>query len=74
MLRTKREVEEASEDTSTGCGPFSFMDIALAQIFGQIVSMRVKTLSNSNLAASSHIIKEKASLPVDLRRSKAPLL
>ena len=42
--------------------------------FGQIVSIRVKTLSNTNLAASSHIIKEKASLPVDVRRSKTLLL
>jgi len=59
VLRTKREVEEASEDvferrTLTGSGPFSFIDIALAQIFGQIISMRVKTLCNTNLAASSH--------------------
>ena len=36
--------------------------------------MRVKTLSNTNLAASSHIIKEKASLPVDVHRLKTPLL
>ena len=28
----------------------------LAHIFGQIVSMRVKTPSNTNLVASSHII------------------
>ena len=36
--------------------------------------MRVKTLSNTNLAASSHIIKEKAALPVDVHRLKTPLL
>ena len=36
--------------------------------------MRVKTLSNTNLAASSHIIKEKASLPVEVHRLKKPLL
>ena len=36
--------------------------------------MRVKTLSQTNLLASSHIIKEEASLPVDVRRSKTPSL
>ena len=51
---------------------FHSMDIALAQIFGQIISMRVKALGNTNLVASSHIIKEKTSLPVDVRRSKTP--
>ena len=40
------------------------------QIFGQIVSIRVKTLSNTNLMASRHIKREKRSLPVDVRRSK----
>ena len=40
----------------------------------QIVSMRVKTLSNTNLLASSHIIKEEALLPVDVRHSKTPFL
>ena len=34
---------------------------------GQIVSTRVKTLSNSNLVASRHIKREKISLPVDVR-------
>ena len=59
---------------STGSGSFSFMGSGLAQIFGQIVSMRVKTLSNTNLVASSHMKKEEASLPVDIRRSKTPFL
>ena len=40
----------------------------------QIVSIRVKKLNKTNLVASSHIIKEKASLPVDVRRSKTLLL
>ena len=43
------------------------------QSFGQIVSIRVKTLSNTNLVASRHIKKEKRSLPVDMRRSKTSL-
>ena len=59
--------------TSTGSGPFPLMGSGLASIFGQIVSTRIKTLSNTNLVASSHIIKEKASLPVDVRRSEKPL-
>ena len=59
---------------SAGSGSFSYMGSVLAQIFGQIVSMRVKTLSNTNLQASSHIIKEKASLPVDVHRSNTPSL
>ena len=36
--------------------------------------MRVKKLSNTNLLASSHIIKEEALLPVDVRHSKTPSL
>ena len=43
-------------------------------MFCQIVSVKVKTLSNTYFVASSRIIKEKASLPVDLCRSKTPLL
>ena len=50
------------------------MGSGFAQIFGQIVSMRVKTLRKTNLVASSHIIKEEASLPVDVRRSKTSSL
>ena len=46
----------------------------LEQILGQIVSIRVKTLSNKNLVASWHIKREKSSLPVDVRRSKTSLL
>ena len=43
------------------------------QIFGQIVSIRVKTLSNTNLVTSRHIKREKRSLPVDMRLSKTSL-
>ena len=38
------------------------MGSGLAQIFGQIVSIRIKTLNNAYLVASSHNINEKASL------------
>ena len=41
---------------STGSGRFVFLDSDFAQIFGQIVSRRVKTLSNTNLVALRHII------------------
>ena len=40
----------------------------------QIVSSRVKVPSNTNLVASRHFKREKASLTVDVRRSKTPLL
>ena len=42
--------------------------------FGKVVSVRVKTFSNTNLVTSSHIKKWKASLPVDVHRSKTGLL
>ena len=53
---------------------FSFLDDGFAQIFSQIVSVRVKKLSNTNFISSRLVNREKASLPVDVRRSKKPLL
>ena len=53
---------------------FSFLDGGLAQMFGQIVSLVVKTLRNTNLVASRCFKMKKTSLPVDVRRSKTPLL
>ena len=44
------------------------------QLFRQIVSMRVRTPSNTNLLASRLIKRETGSLPVDLHRSKTLLL
>ena len=44
------------------------------QIFGQIVSVRIKTLGNINTVASRLIKRGKGSLPVDVRRSKTSLL
>ena len=44
------------------------------QILRQIVSVRVKTLSHTNLVASRHMKNEKVSLLVDVRRSKTLLL
>ena len=56
--------------TSTGSCPFSFLGDGFAQIFSQIVSIRVKKLSNTNYIASRHITREKSSIPVDVRCSK----
>ena len=44
------------------------------QFFAQIVSIRVKTLSNTNLVASRQFEMENGSLPVDVRGSKTALL
>ena len=52
---------------------FSLLDSDFVQIFGQIVSLGVNTLDNENLLTSRHIQREnKASLPVDVRRSITP--
>ena len=45
----------------------------MVETLGLIVFIREKTLSNTNLLASKHIKREKASLPVDVRRSKKSL-
>ena len=44
------------------------------QIFGQIVSLRIKTLGNINTVASRLTRRENGSLPVDVRGSKTSLL
>jgi len=44
------------------------------QMFGQIVSIRVKNTQQYKSVASRHIEREKDSLPVDVRRSKTSLL
>ena len=58
---------------STGSGLFAIFRCDFDQIFGQIICMRVKTLRNKNSVASRHI-REKESLPVDVRRSKTLFL
>ena len=57
--------------TSTGSELFGS---GLVETLGLIVFIREKKLSNTNLLASRHIKREKASLPVDVRRSKTSLL
>ena len=44
------------------------------QFLGQIVSVRVKSLSNTDLVSSRQLKREKGPLPVDVRRSKTSLL
>ena len=63
--------------TLTGSRLFTFLGSVFAQIFGHIVVLRVKKLSNTNLFALRHMlrnVKGKVSLPVHVRRSKTPLL
>ena len=57
---------------SNGSGLFAIHDFE--QIFGQIVSVRVKSLSNTDLVSSRHIKREKGSLQVYVRRPKTTLL
>ena len=59
--------------TSTGNGRFALLSRDFEQIFGQIVSIRIKTLGNINTLASRLIKRGKGSLPVDVRRSKTSL-
>ena len=54
--------------TSTGSGLFASLGSGLVQTLGQIVFIREKKLSNTNLLESRHIKEKKASLPVDVRR------
>ena len=44
------------------------------QMFGQFVSIRVKTLGNTNLVASRHIKRETDSFLVDVHNSKMMLV
>ena len=53
--------------TSTGSGLFALLSRDLEKNFGQIVSLRVKTLSNTNLVAFRHIKGQKGSLPNELK-------
>ena len=45
--------------TSNGCGLFGLLVRDFEQIIGQIVSIRVKTLSNTNLVACRHIKRKR---------------
>ena len=60
--------------TSTGSGRFTLMKRHFEQVFGPIVSVKVKIPNNTNLVASRLIKRENSSLPVDVRQSKTWLL
>ena len=60
--------------TSTGSGFFALLSRDFEQIFGQNASLRLKTLNNINLVASTHIKREKRYLLVEVCRSKTLLL
>ena len=60
--------------TGTGSGLFAHLSCDFQQTFGQIVSIRVKTHSHTNLGASGHIKIENSSFPVEERRSKTSLI
>ena len=53
--------------TSTGSGLFALLSRDLEKNFGQIVSLGVKTLSNTNLVAFRHIKGQKGSFPNELK-------
>ena len=78
-----REIRESMESlsnsvferrTSTGSRLFASLGSGLVQTVGQIVFIREKKLSNTNLLESRHIKEKAAPLPVDVRRSKTSLL
>ena len=58
----------------TGSGLFSFLTGIFGQICGQIVSIIRQRLRNTNLVASIYFKMKKTTLPVEVRRSKTPLL
>ena len=54
--------------TSSGSGLFALLSLVFEKNFGQIVFLRVKTLSNTNVVTSRLIKRKKRSLPDDVRR------
>ena len=61
--------------TSTGCGFSAILGRVFDHFFfPQIVSLREKTLKNTNLVPSRHFKRVKDSLPVDMHYSKTSLL
>ena len=80
FLWTERTLESLSKDvftprTSSWRGRFAFLGDELAHIFVQMVCMRVKILSKTNLVASyRHIKMKKGALLVGVHRPKISLL
>ena len=61
-------------DTSTGSGLFALLSRQFEQIFGQILSIRVKLRSNTILVPWRYIKRGTGSLPVDVSSSRTSLL
>ena len=74
VLRRTLSSDVFERRKSSGNGPFALLSRNFEQILGQIVSLRVNTLSNTNLIVPRHIKREKSSLLIDERRSKTSLL
>ena len=72
MTSHKRKLKQRRFEprTSSGSGLFALS----SRDFKQLLSIRVKTLTHTNLVALKHIKRENGSLPVDVRRSKTELL
>ena len=66
-LTLKGPHDKKTEDRS---GHFAFFGNGFTQICGQILSITVKTVSNTILVAFRNVKSEKVSLPVNVRRSK----
>ena len=74
VLRRTLSSDVFERRKSTGSGPFALLSRNFEQILGQMVSLRVNILSNTNLIVPRHIKREKDTLLVDERRSKTSLL
>ena len=60
--------------TSSRSGLFALLNRQFEQMFGQILSIRVKLRSNAILVPWRYIKRGTGSLPVDVRRSRTSLL
>ena len=74
FIREFISTEVCEPRKSNGSGLFAISSHDFEQIFEQILSVRVESLSNTDLVSSRHLKREKGSLPVDVRRSKTSLL
>ena len=73
-MRRPRGLSNIGSLSSARQPEVNFLRLDFEQTFGQIVSLRVKTLSHTNMVASRYFKEGKSSLPVDVRRSKTLLL
>ena len=66
--------EHLSDARQPVIGLFALFGRYFEQILGQILSIRVKTVSHTDFVASRYVKRGKGSLPVDVRRTKTCLL